>query len=85
MSEKADDAYKALTCLCMRLGKLREQALEVGDEAAEARRALMFLREEIRAADDPDSAPPEDDADALVERLRQLDPSRLSGPETFGT
>lgn len=61
MSKKAENAYKALTRLCMRLEKLRQEALEVADEAGETRRSLMVLRDEIRAADDPDFDPPEID------------------------
>ncbi len=57
MSEKAENAYKAVTRLCMRLEKLQEQALEVGHEAGETRRSLIVLRDEIREGHGPDSDP----------------------------
>lgn len=52
MSEKAEDAYKALTRLCMRLEKLQEQALEVGRASRDSSAELQVLAEQIREADD---------------------------------
>ena len=73
MSEKAKEAAKKIEVLCARLEALQAQMLEsevaekrVVEAAHGAREHLQMLADEIRAADDPDIDPPEDDVDAIA-------------------